>query len=53
MEPDFVATELLKELKYGNEQKRKRIKHLQVALIVMTLVTCVTLLSLVSMLIWY
>lgn len=51
MEPDFVATELLRELKQENANKSKRIKRLRVALIAVTVTSSVTLLGLVSVII--
>ena len=51
MEPDFVATELLRELKQENANKSKCIKRLRFALIAVTVTSSVTLLGLVSVII--
>ena len=53
MEPDFVATELLSELKRENERKDRQVKRLQLALVTVVLTAFVTLLSLVGAFIWY
>lgn len=53
MEPDFVATELLRELKSENMRKSRHLKRLQIALIVSATTSLVTLLSLVSVFILY
>ena len=53
MEPDFVATELLSELKRENERKDKQVKRLQFALVTVVLTAFVTLLSLVGVFVWY
>lgn len=48
MEQDFVATELLSELKRENERKDKQVKRLQLALVTVVLTAFLTLLSLVG-----
>ena len=51
MDPDFVATELLRELKQESANKSKRIKRLRLALLAMAVTSSVTLLGLVSVII--
>lgn len=53
MEPDFIATELLSELKRENERKATQIKRLQVALVAVVLAAFVSILALVGGFIWY
>ena len=53
MEQDFIATELLSELKRENERKDKQVKRLQLALVTVVLTSFVTLLSLVGVFVWY
>lgn len=53
MEQDFVATELLSELKRENERKDTQVKRLQLALVTVVLTAFLTLLSLVGVFIWY
>ena len=53
MEPDFIATELLSELKRENERKDSQVKRLQIALVAIVLSAFLSLLSLVSVFVWY
>lgn len=53
MEPDFIATELLSELKRENERKDTQVKRLQVALVAIVLSAFLCLLSLVGVFVWY
>lgn len=53
MEPDFIATELLSELKRENERKDTQVKRLQITLVAIVLSAFLSLLSLVSVFVWY
>ena len=53
MEPDFIATELLSELKRENERKDTQVKRLQTALVAIVLSAFLSLLSLVGVFVWY
>jgi flagellar basal body-associated protein FliL len=53
MEPDFVATELLSELKRENERKAKQISRLQATLVAVVLTAFLCLLTLVGIFVWY
>ena len=50
---DFIATELLSELKRENERKDKQVKRLQVTLLAVVLVEFLILFSTVGVFLWY
>lgn len=52
MEPDFIATELLRELKRENERKDTQIKRLNITLCAIVLAVAVSLMTCVGTLTW-
>ena len=53
MEPDFIVTELLSELKLENERKASRIKQLSIAIVALSLATLVSLSATFSILVTF
>lgn len=53
MEPDFIATELLSELKRENERKDMHIKRLNITICAIVIAMLVSMLALVGTFVWY